>query len=192
MWTWRLAFVPAAFMVVGCTGGIHRRGEQQIVLTGSYGHPIKGNVLWPDGEGRADNAGVSLGYHYFAADRTALMAVLTPYRNYNEDGINIWEGEFQLGVRQYFWEFDAGSAPVGLYAEALVGMMTGSDPFPSGGSCTNYTQDTGVGFEVRLNEHISWITGYRLRHVSNWYAFGEENPSQNDNQVYTGIAITFE
>ncbi len=180
-----------AAMMLGCTGGLHRAGQQQVSLSGSFGHAIKGDVLWPYGLGRADNAGVTLGYHYFTADRWALGVAVTPYRSFNQLGVDSEAAELQLGARYYFAEFDAGGLPVGLFAEMWGGMLTANHPTPPAGSHTNFTQNTGLGFEVQLSEHISWISGYHLRHMSNCYVFGEDNPSQNDHFVFTGLAFAW-
>lgn len=175
----------------GCAGGIHRRGEQQLSLLGSFGTPIKGQAVWPDADGRADNAGVALGYSYFAADRFAVGAALTPYRNYNQSDGDAHAGEFQVALRYYFADFELLDTPIGLFAEALGGIMQSSRSVPPDGSGANFTQDTGLGIEVKLGEGVSWITGYRLRHVSNGYLFSQDNPSQNDHQAYTGIAFSW-
>lgn len=179
------------FFCLGCTGGLHRAGERQFTLLGSYGYPVKGEAIWPDGDGRAENAGLSLGYNYFPADRLALGASITPYRLYNQSDGDAYAGELQLAVRYYFAEFELGSTPASLFAEALGGMMHSARSVPEAGSHTNFTQDTGVGVELQLIEGVSWITGYRFRHLSNGYVFGHDNPSQNDHQVYTAIGFSW-
>lgn len=190
------AAIAGAMLVaaVGCTGGIHRRGEQQFALTGAFGTPIKGNVLWPGGEGRADEAAVQLGYHYFFQDRWAFMTVVSPYRNYNQSDGDAWASELQLGFRWFFAEFDLfEKLPLGLYAEILGGLQYADISVPEEGSNANFTQDTGVGFELKLTDHISWQTGYRLRHLSNGRLFRDDsNPSQNEHLVYTGIAFSWQ
>ncbi len=176
--------------LTACTGGIHRQGQHQLSLHGSYGFPIKGDTLWPEGLGQAENVGVTIGYGYFARDRLALRAALTPYRRYRQPDGDAHAGELQVGLRYYFWDFEIGDTPVGLYAEALGGLMHASRRIPAGGAHTNFTQDAGVGFEVQFSDQISWITGYRYRHISHGHVFaGDPNPGQNDNQVYTGLAI---
>lgn len=177
--------------LTGCTGGIHRAGDQQFSLHASSDWPIRGEAIWPDGDGRAENFGVTLGYNYFFQDRWAFLTNVTPYRRYNQSDGDITAGEFQIGFRWFFWEFDLADVPVGLYAEALGGILHASQSVPELGSNTNFTQDTGVGFEARISDHVSWQAGYRLRHLSNGHIFGPENPSQNDSQVYVGIAISW-
>ncbi|MBW7906432.1 MAG: acyloxyacyl hydrolase [Phycisphaerae bacterium] len=176
----------------GCAGGLHRQGEHQLSLTAGYGRPFKGTALYPDAEGRAENAGVTVGYGYFATDRLALLAAGTPLRVYNQGDGDVAAGELQVGLRYYVWEFDLAGTPVGLFGEVLGGMMNGSRSVPEGGSHTNFTQDTGVGCEVQLTRRVSWISGYRLRHLSNGRIFRtDSNPSQNDHFVYTGVAFSF-
>lgn len=195
MSTWRLLRLAgagaAALPFCGCTGGLHHKGQQQFTVLGSYDHSIKGEVIWPDGDGRGDNAGVALGYNYFTADRFSVGAALTPYRNYNQSDGDAYAGEFQIALRYYFAEFDVAETPVGLYAELTGGLMQSGPSVPEDGTHTNFTQDSGLGFEVKLSDNVSWISGYRLRHESNGYVFGQDNPSQNDHQVYTGIAISW-
>lgn len=190
--TVRTAVLLAASVVgCGCSGGIHRQGEQRISLTAGYGLPIKSDVLYPDGEGRAESSSLTVGYDYFAADRLALHAVATPYRLYDQSDGNVYAGEFQLGLRYYFWEFAVIGMPVALYGEVLGGMMNGARSVPEEGSNTNFTQDTGVGFEVVLSPRLSWIGGYRLKHLSNGRIFRtDSNPSQNDHFVYTGLSMS--
>lgn len=185
-------FLAAAVTLGGCAGGVHQRGQHQVSLTGSYGIPIDGAYLWPDAEGRAENVGVTAAYNYFLRDRCALTAALSPYRLYEQSDGGTYAGEFQLGVRYYFWELDLEPADIGFFAELLGGLMHSSRSVPEEGTTTNFTQDTGVGFEVLFTKNISWITGYRLRHLSHGHVFGgSSNPSQNDHVVYTGIAITW-
>jgi hypothetical protein len=148
-------------------------------------------VFWPYADGRADNAGVALAYNYFATDRVSIGAAVTPYRVYNQSDGDIYAGEIQLAARYYLADFKLGQAPVGIFGEVLGGMMQSAKSVPETGTHTNFTQDTGLGVEVRLTDKVSWITGYRLRHLSNCYAFGAENPSQNDHQVYTGIGVSW-
>lgn len=180
-----------AVLLVGCSGGMHHRGEQQVSLVGSYDHPIKGRVGWPAGDGRAANAGVTASYHYFFADRWAVAANLTPYRGYAQDDGTITAGEYSMGVRYFITEFDMFDRPFGVFADLQGGMLYAARSVPEGGSNVNFTQETGIGFEYRITPRISWVGGYRLRHMSNAYLFDDQNPSQNDQQIFTGIAISF-
>jgi hypothetical protein len=173
----------------GCHGGLHGKGERRLGIIGSYGEPIKGNAIWPEGDGRAQNAAVTLSYNHYVADRMAVLATATPYRIYNQSDGDIYAGEFQLGLRYHIWETDLGEVPVGLYAEALGGLTCAAKSVPEDGSHLNFTQDTGVGLEVELTDDISWISGYRLKHLSNGRLFGDDNPSQNDHFLYTGLTF---
>jgi hypothetical protein len=175
--------------VAGCEGGLHRQNDWQVTATGSYGHPIRGQVLWPDGDGRADNAAFTLGLNYFARDRVAVLGALTPYRVYNQSDGDVYAGEFQLGVRYYFWECPLGSVAMGLYGELLGGITYAARSVPEEGSNFNFTQDAGVGLEMQLSDTVSFVGGYRLKHLSNADLFNDSNPSQNDHHVYAGVAI---
>jgi len=184
--------VPIALLpLFGCDGGMHRRGQHQVSLTGSYGRAIKGETIWHDGDGRAENTGVTLGYNYFLRDRGALLVALTPGRVYNQTDRDVYAGEYQMGFRYYFWETDLLDAPLGLFAEILGGVAYGARSIPENGSNLNFTQDTGVGFEWQLADNVSWISGYRFKHLSNGDLFNDDNPAQNDHHVYTGVAFTF-
>lgn len=175
----------------GCHGGLHRRGEHRLRLAGSATFPITGDTLWPQGEGRSETAAVTVGYDYFVQDRWALTADLTPYRRYGQSDGVVTAGELQIGLRYYAWEFDLLDRPVGLYLEALGGLMYGSRSVPETGSHTNFTQDTGLGLEWQLTDHVTWMSGYRLRHLSNGRIFrSDSNPGQNDHLVYTGLAFS--
>ena len=187
---WTCAALQLA-LLSGCAGGLHHRGQHQLSLTGSFGTAIHGDVGWPDGRGNADNAGATLGYAYFATDRLALLADLTPYRNYNQSDGDTFASELQLGLRYYVCEFEVADIPVGLYAEALGGLLYGRRSIPEYGAHGNFTQNTGVGVEVQFTPNVSWISGYNLRHLSHGHLFGDDpNPSQNDHFVYTGLAIS--
>jgi hypothetical protein len=179
----------AGLLATGCAGGLHRKGDGQLSVVGSYGHPIRGWAIYPAGDGRAENYGVTVGYDHFLDDRLALLSAVTPFRRYNQSDGNVTAGEFQLGFRYYFYEFDVAQTPVGLFGEILGGLQLSSKSVPEEGSHMNFTQDTGVGFEAHLTDTIRWITGYRLKHLSNGSIFGTTNPAQNDHHVYTGIAI---
>jgi hypothetical protein len=177
-------------MAAGCTGGLHREGDRQITLVGSYGEPIKDAALWYASElGRGQNTALELGYNHFFEDRLAFMVGLTPYKIFNQSDGDVYAAEFQIGFRWYFWEFDLGSVPVGLFGEILGGVMQAAKSVPEEGSHFNFTQDTGLGFEAQFTDRISWIGGYRMKHLSNAQINGYNNPAQNDHHFYTGIAI---
>lgn len=178
LWVW----------AAGCEGGLHRRGDWRAEVTTSYEESIRGETPWADGEGRSEAAAVTLGGDYFFADRTALLIGLTPYRIYNQSDGDIYAGEFQLGARYYITEWNK-PVPTALYAEVLGGITLGRHSIPEDGSAFNFTQDTGIGVEAKLTDNISWITGYRFKHLSNGNFFNDDNPSQNDHQIYTGISI---
>lgn len=177
--------------LAGCTGGMHQRGDHQIALLGTFGGPIKGDGIWPQGDGHADNGALMIDYGYFFQDRFAVLAGLTPYRIYNQSDGDSYAGEFQLGFRYYFWECELGNLPLGFYAEMLGGLMHSRRSVPENGAHTNFTQDTGIGCELQLADNVAWQLGYRYRHISHGQVFaGDPNPGQNDNVVYTGIAFT--
>jgi hypothetical protein len=174
-----LLVVPLA----GCAGGLHHQGEHQISLTGSYSHPF-------DPDGRGDAGGVTAGYKYFFQDRFAFMANLTPYRNYCLPEGNATAGEFQIGVRWHFWEFEVAELPVGLYAELLAGIMHASRSVPETGAHTNFAEDIGAGVELQVAENVYWTTGCRLRHMSHADILDGPNPGQDDVLIYTGLAFS--
>lgn len=184
-----LLLMLSALLAAGCEGGLHRKGERRLGVAGSYGEPIKGDVIWPEGDGRASNAGVTVSYDHYVADRTSIRVAATPYRVYHQSDGDVYAGEFELGARYHFWEFHLADVPFGLYGEVLGGLAGGGRSIPEDGSHLNFTQGTGLGMEVQLTDDISWTSGYRLRHLSNGRIFGDENPSQNDHFVYTGLSF---
>lgn len=186
-----LSIVAVTLTCAGCGSGIHRRGEHQVTLLGSYDHPIKGQAIWPDGDRRARQRRAGRRLQLFSHRSFLGGRGDYPYRNYNQSDGDAAAAELQVALRYHFADFEIVNTPVGLYAELLGGMMQSSASVPEAGSHTNFTQDAGVGMEVRLGEGFSWLTGYRLRHVSNGYIFSDKNPSQNDHQVYTGLAFSW-
>lgn len=189
----RIAGLAAGLAIwAGCSGGIHRAGEHQLSLMGNFGTAFRGDNIWPDGRGNADNAGVQLGYTYFVQDRLGLIAAASPYRNYNQRGGDVYAAELQIGLRYFFWEFDLLKVPVGLFAEALGGLQVGERSIPQNGAHVNFTQNTGVGLEARVTPNFSILGGYHLRHLSHGHVFGNEpNPSQNDHHVFLGLAFSW-
>ncbi len=187
-----LPVVVLVFLLTGCSGGLHRQGEQQISLHGSWGAPISGGGIWPPADGKDENWGATVGYGHYLSDRVAFKVDLTPYRQYRVNRGAVHAGELQIGFRYHFAEVPVGETEVGLFAEIYGGLMHSSETYPEGGANTNFTQDTGVGFEVPLADNVSWTSGYRYRHLSHGHVFGgDPNPSQNDNQVYTGLTFSW-
>lgn len=171
--------------LTGCQGGLHRKGEHGLQVYGAYGQPF-------DKSGRGETASATVGYNYHFQDRWAFQAQVTPYRNYNLPEGDATAGEWQIGLRWYFVDFDLGKLPVGLYSELLAGMMHASRSVPEDGAHTNFVEDIGLGVELQLAERVSWITGARLRHLSHAHVFGgEPNPGQDDWLVYTGLQFSF-
>ncbi len=190
---WSVGFAAVVLLVglVGCHGGMHQKGDQQITFMGSYGEPFNEGFVWNGADGTGQNGAFTVGYNYFLDDRIALMINGTPYRIYNQSDGDIYAGEFQMGFRYYFFEFDLLEKPLGLYAEMLGGLTYGSNSIPEEGSNFNFTHDTGAGFEWQLSDNVSWISGYRLKHLSNGNFFNDDNPSQNEHHVYTGLAVSW-
>lgn len=174
--------------LAGCDGGLHRKGDWRIELTASYDEAIRGETHWADGLGRSEAAAGAISGHYFLADRTALILGLTPYRIYNQSDGDVYAGEIQLGTRYYAAQWGE-QFPSAIYAEALGGVTLGRHSIPEDGSAFNFTQDLGIGIETKLTERVSWVAGYRFKHLSNGNLFNDDNPSQNDHQVYTGFSI---
>jgi len=178
-----LATLSLVVVAGGCVGGPHRRGEHQLTLTGLFAHPF-------DTDGRGDSAGAMVGYNYFLRDRLALMGAITPYRNYNQGDGDAYAAEVQVGLRWYFWEFGGEPRPVAVFSEGLAGVIYSSRSVPEDGTCTNLTDEIGVGFEVPLTDGIRWITGYRLRHLSHGHILHGKNPGEDDQEAYMGLALS--
>ena len=131
---------------VGCSGGLHRKGEQQFTVHGSWGAPISGDGIWPEGDGTSENWGATVGYGYFVNDRLALKVDVTPFRQYQDRRGDVTAGELQIGGRYHFAELPIGDTQLGFFAELYGGLMYSSKPFPEDGASVNFTQDAGVGF----------------------------------------------
>jgi len=183
-----VAAIAAVCVLWGCSGGLHHQGDLRVGVLAAYEEPIRGETPWSDGLGRAQTAAMTVSGDYFLADRTALIVALTPYRIYNQSDGDVYAGEFQLGARYYITQWHK-PVDMALYAEILGGIMLARHSVPEAGSSFNFTQDTGIGVEVKLTDDISWVTGYRFKHLSNGDLFNDDNPSQNDHQVYTGFSI---
>jgi hypothetical protein len=180
-----------SLLAMGRQGGMHHEGEHQASFIGSFGTAIKGETIRPNGDGRADNAGFTGPYSYDLSDRAAFSAALTPARIYNQSDQDVYTGEFQIGFRWHFFEFDIGTVPVGLYADVWGGMLYGARSVPDEGSNFNFTQDLGMGFEAEIMDNVYWTGGYRHKHLSNGDCFNDDNSSPNDNPVYPGIAFSW-
>lgn len=191
VWVGLTTCAAGAMLLAGCHGGVHKKGEQQFTVSGSYGEPFGEGFGYNGGDGTGQDAALTLGYGRFLEDRVAVSAHVTPYRIYNQDGGDIYAGELQLGLRYYFWELDVLSKPMGFFAEVYGGLLYGARSIPERGSNFNFTQQTGVGLEWRLYDRWSWFAGYRMRHLSNCHLFDDDNPSQNEHSVYTGVAFTW-
>jgi opacity protein-like surface antigen len=180
--------LAALVSLCACTGGHHAKGDGQWSLVASHGSPTQGRTLWPEAKGDAENIGAAAEYAYFATDRLAVAGAIG-VRRYDQPEGDVTAGEIQLGLRYHAFSFRAGEIPLSVYAELFGGLQSGNRAVPLGGSKTNFTQDTGLGLEAQLSERTSWLLGYRLKHLSNAEIFGDSNPSQNDHQVYAGLAF---
>ena len=169
----------------GCSGGLHREGQHQIDVMASYGRPV--NEI----KGRAENAAVTVRYERFVRDRTALMAGITPLRVYDRDNDRVYEVEFQVGGRYYPWEFHLGKLPIALFGETSGGVAWANQPNPPAGTEWNLTYELGAGLEFQLSERLFWMVGYRFRHLSNAKGQVQKNPSQDDDQLFTGLSFSW-
>ena len=168
-----------------CQGGLHREGESQIDLLGSYGWPVN------EVKQRAENAALSVRYQHFVRDRTSLMAGITPVRIYKRDDDRIYEFEFQVGARYYPWEFHIGKLPIALFGETAGGVAWAEEPVPPAGTEWNLTFELGAGLEFHLTDRLLWMVGYRFRHLSNGKGQVRKNPSQDDDQVFFGLSYNW-
>ena len=181
--------LPLLLFAVGCAGGLHRAGENQIAVHGTYGDPFRDSPVWGIGKGTASNAGLTVGYHRFFHDRAAGVVAVTPLRVFNQDGSDIYAFEWQLGLRGFPFEFSTGSVPTALYLEVLGGRLIADEPVPPAGTRDNWTQSFGAGLEWGFTERTGGFLGYRLRHISNGTGNVRGNPAQNEHQLVAGIAF---
>jgi hypothetical protein len=184
-----LALLALLLVLGGCTGvgGIHRRGDRQVAVTGGPGLPFRDYPGFPAGKGREENTSVAVRYHHFVKDRLALVASFTPFRRYHERGVQAVAG--QIGGRYYFAETCLAGRPVGFFGEVLGGFQASDRAIPPGAADFNFLLDGAVGAEMRVSERVSCVLAYRLRHLSNGSIFGDRNPSQDEHSPYVGLAV---
>lgn len=175
-----------ALLLAGCQGGLHRRGEWQVIGDVSYGTPA-GDALFDSGGADAPNIGIRLSGAAFVRDRTAVV-VAGSYRHYDTDAGSDDAVEAQLGSRYYpAIDFRVGKVPLAPYVDAFGGILHASEDFPVNGTETNLTAEVGAGIEAMVGKRTSLLVGYRYRHLSNGGGNEPDNPAYNDNQFYFGI-----
>lgn len=173
-------------LLAGCHGGLHRRGEWQVIGDVSYGTPA-GDALVDSGGADAPNVGVRLTGASFVKDRTA-VALAGSYRSYDPDSGGVDAVEAQVGARYYPpIDFHLGKVPLAPYVDAFGGLLHASEDFPVGGTATNLTAEVGLGIEAMVGKSTSVLAGYRYRHLSNGEGNEPDNPAYNDHQFYIGL-----
>ena len=173
-------------VLAGCQGGLHRRGDQQIVVQADYGEPMRGNsYLGLTGGGSAANAGLTLGNHYFIEDRVAVVGSVS-YRYFDQSDGPVHAAELEMGLRFFFLEFGTVAFSFDIY----IGGMVGTRSVPETGSHGNFLAGLGPTAEIQLGKKLSVLLGYQFRHLSNGGGFRDpDNPTQNDNRFYVGVAL---
>lgn len=178
----RVGMLVVLLVCAACSGGRHRRGDQQAIFSASFDEPISGRSLGFDGHGDARNAGVAAAGQWFLRDRWAL-GVRTGYRYY-DGGTHALE--LEATARHYL--FEAG--PVGFLFEVTGGGSFASDEVPPGGTPVNWIWGFGLTFEVPLADTTDLLLGYQWRHLSNGRGgSAPDNPTQNDHRVWVGVAL---
>lgn len=181
----RIAWL-VALALVGCHGGVHRRGEWQLIGDVSAGTPA-GEFLFSSTGADSPEIGVRLSAAAYVRDRTAFLAAAS-YRYYRPDSGDLHAGEFEMGPRYYPpIDFHVGKVPVAPFLDAFVGIVHASADFPLEGTPTNVTGLFGGGLEIVLGEHSSLLLGYHFRHLSNGGGNVPENPGYNDNEFFLGF-----
>jgi hypothetical protein len=179
--SWLLALALAA-----CHGGVHRRGEWQVIGDVSTGTPADDFILSSTGADSPE-IGARLTLANFVRDRLALLAAGT-YRYYNPESGSLSSGELQLGGRYYPpIDFHAWTVPVAPFLDATGGVMHATADFPVEGTATNVTGEFGGGLEMAVGKHMSVLVGYHFRHLSNGGGNEPDNPGYNENQFFLGF-----
>ena len=176
-----------AIALTGClSGGLHRRGDQQIVVHANYGKAIVGtSSLGFIGGGTADNAGLTLSYDQFVEDRVAVSSSVS-YRYFDQSDGPVHAAELEVGLRFFFFEFETVAFSFDIY----IGGMVGTRSVPLNGSHGNFLLGIGPTMEIQLSKKLSVLLGYQFRHLSNAGGFRDpDNPTQNDHRFYAGVAI---
>ena len=175
----RALLAACAVLVVGCQTPFDRKDEQQFGGFQTYSAPIESR--------RSHSAGATAEYSWFRRERLALVAALTPVRFFFRDGrSDVYAFEGHLGLRYYPWAFDLFGRPSAVSFELMAGLMWANTEYPDRGTSTNFLADGGVRLESEITESWSWILGYRLKHLSNGYILGDQNPSENAHAIYFG------
>ncbi|MBK8099626.1 MAG: acyloxyacyl hydrolase [Planctomycetes bacterium] len=162
-------------------------GERSLELRPYYGVPIlQKSLLW-DGNGETDDAGAKLRHLWHLTDDLAIGGGLTA-AVWLPGGHDILAGELEAVGRCYCLRRDTW----GWFGEAAGGYVHSTDPIPPGGTEWNFTFSFGTGIEMPLQRDLDLQTGITYHHISN--ALGRENdrnPSQNEAQLWLGIAWRF-
>jgi len=175
-----------ALVLAACHGGVHNRGDWQVIGDVTVGIPAGEFILSSTGAD-APQVGARLSAAHFVWDRAAVVASGS-YQYYNPKSGSLDAGELQLGARYYPpIGFHVGKLPVATFFDAFVGVFQASTTFPVAGTATNVTGQFGGGIEVILGKHTSAFLGYYFRHLSNGGGNVPDNPGYNENQLFAGF-----
>jgi hypothetical protein len=189
---------PLALLLSGCTTPESRHsapeswpivqsGDRTLQVQTYVGIPILQKSFFWDGNGEDDTAGGKARHLWHISDDLAIGAGLTGGVFFQSGGdAYVLEGE---GVgRIYLYR----SADYTVFAELTGGWMQSTRPAPQDGTEWNMTFSFGPALELPLGENTGFLTGLTYHHVSN--ALGRDNsrnPSQNEAQLWAGIAWHF-
>ena len=180
-------FVLLLLVTAACNGGIHKKGDKMWSVHAHYSRPIVGNVLWWDGKGDVENAGIGAANRWFFKDRWAFSVGLTP-TYFEENGNNTWGAEFEAGFRWYFAELKR----VGFFFDFNGGFIYAADNIPERATDWNFSFALGPGLEVPLGNDFALLGGVQLHHFSNGRGLNvPDNPAQNEARFWIGFGRTW-
>ncbi len=79
-----------------------------------------------------------------------------------------------------------------MFLDGGIGLLRFDGAFPSVGTRTNFEQQVGVGFTVRVQGDVHLLTGLRYLHASNADQFGaRRNPGFDAVTPYVGLTWRF-
>lgn len=147
-----------------------------------------GSAAFGDENGEVYSGHVGIGYFLFD-DFSISLDALGGY-------IKIEEGHFSsetfygldLLMRHHVWKNKNWS----FYIDGGAGLQKSSDPFPVGGTHSNFRPQAGVGLSLGLTPKTLLMAGVRWLHISNASRKGvDRNPGYDSALVYAGVMIPF-
>ncbi len=196
--------LPLALSLGGCAGRTplpHAGSRRPLALTlpheGDhitdvrvyYAIPILQKSFFWDGNSEVDSAGLRIRQLWQVENDVALGVGLAA-TNWFLGGPDVQSIEAEGVGRAYVYRSDDDS--YGVFCDVTGGFQQATDSIPPGGTEWNFTFSFGPGVVVPLQRALDLQTGLTYHHISN--ALGRDsprNPSQNEAQLWIGLAFRF-